>query len=337
MTPGTDPSAPPAARFNIVAIGGGTGLAALLSGLKRCVGREIAELAAIVAVTDDGGSSGRLRRDFGVPPPGDIRNCLVALADDEDLLARVFQFRFAGGEGLTGHSFGNLFLAALTELTGDFHEAILTAERILSVRGRILPATLADLALRGPGRSGTVFAGESAIGRAGEPLERIELVPAAPPAFPPAIAAIAAADLVLLGPGSLYTSVLPNLLIPEIRAALAATPATVALVMNLMTQPGETDGMDALGHFAAIERHAGPGAIDAVLAHHGGFGEERLAAYRKEGAAPVENDRERLARRGVELLEADLAASTGLVRHDPAKLARAIVALARRGAGAIAR
>ena len=311
----------------MVAVGGGTGLAALLSGLKQRVGREIADLAAIVAVTDDGGSSGRLRRDFGVLPPGDIRNNLAALADDTDLLTRLFQYRFGAGEGLSGHSFGNLFLAALTELTGDFPQAILTAERILSVRGRILPATLASVTLRGHGVSGRVYEGETLVGRSGERLARIELVPADPPAWEPALAAIAAADLVLLGPGSLYTSILPNLLLADLARALAETSARVVLVLNLMTQPGETDGLGALDHLVAIEAHAGAGLVDAVLVPAGAIPAARLAAYRREGAEPVAVDRAALAARGVEVVAADLLAAEGLVRHDPDKLAAAAVAL----------
>lgn len=316
----------------MVALGGGTGLAALLSGLKRRVGAEIADLAGIVAVTDDGGSSGRLRRDMGLLPPGDVRNCLVALADDEDLLARLFQFRFEAGEGLSGHSFGNLFLAALTEITGDFPQAILTAEKILSVRGRILPATLADLALRATTVAGRVVEGESAIGRAGERLARVELVPAAPPAYPPALAALERADLVLLGPGSLYTSILPNLLLPQVRAALVASRAPVVLVLNLMTQPGETDGLDAVAHLDALEAHVGPGVIDTLLVHDRAIPENRLAPYRAEGAAPVAVDAGALAHRGIRLERADLLAPRGLVRHDPDRLAAAALALAARRA-----
>jgi uncharacterized cofD-like protein len=322
-------ASPPAARGDrgarVVAIGGGTGLAALLSGLKHRVGRELEDLAAVVAVTDDGGSSGRLRRELGLPPPGDIRNCIAALADDTDLLTRLFQFRFAAGEGLTGHSFGNLFLAALTELTGDFPQAILTAERILSVRGRILPATLASVALRGHTVAGRTLEGESLIGQAHEPIRRIELVPSDPPAYPPALAAIAAADLVLLGPGSLYTSILPNLLIPELTAALAAAPAPVVLVLNLMTQPGETDGLDALAHVDAIESHLGVGLLDAVLAHDGELAPERLAPYRAEGALPLLPDGGELSRRGIALVTAPLATASGLVRHDPDRLAAAVL------------
>lgn len=280
-----------------------------------------------MAVSDDGGSSGRLRRDLGLPPPGDIRNCLVALADDEHLLARLFQHRFGGGEGLSGHSFGNLFLAALTEITGDFAQAILTAERILSVKGTILPATLENVALVGTTRGGRRLEGESAIGRAGEPIERVELDPTSPPAYPPAVTALERADLVLLGPGSLYTSILPNLLLPEIRDALARRRGPSALVLNLMTQPGETDGLDALAHLEAIERHVGPGLVDVVVAHRGEVGADRLAAYRAEGAEPVAVDREALEARGCRVEEAELVAAEGLVRHDPERLASALLGL----------
>ena len=209
--------------LRVVAIGGGSGLAVLLRGLKLHVGEAVSELTAVVTVSDDGGSSGRLRRDFGVPPPGDIRNCIAALADDEALLSRLFQYRFVGGEGLAGHSFGNLLLTALTGITGDFYQAILTAESILSVRGRILPATLTDVRLSATGESGEIYRGESAIGASGEPIETLTMEPAAAVAFPAAVQAIAEADLILLGPGSLYTSIVPNFLIPGIRRAVRAS------------------------------------------------------------------------------------------------------------------
>lgn len=314
----------------VTAIGGGTGLAALLRGLKRQLGDAgLDHLQAVVTVADDGGSSGRLRRDFGVPAPGDIRNCLAALADDEDLLTRLFQFRFAAGEGLTGHPFGNLFLAALTEMTGDFHRAILTAERILSVRGRILPATVASLALRGHATSGKIYEGESAVGRADERLELVELVPADPPAFPPAVRAIREADLVLVGPGSLFTSILPNLLIGEIREALRARRGRAVLVQNLMTQPGETLGLSGAEHLEVLARHVGSGLLDAVLVHDQPLPAERLAPYHLEGAVPVTLDQAAAARHGVELVSADLLAESGLIRHDSDKLARAALAIHR--------
>lgn len=317
--------------MSLTTLGGGTGLGNLLRGLKHHVGGEIAELTAVVAVTDDGGSSGRLRRDFGVLPPGDIRSCIVALADDEDLIARLFQYRFGNGEGLSGHSFGNLFLAALSGITGDFYQAILTAESVLSVRGRILPATLTDLHLRAIGQSGRAYDGESAIGNSGEPLQELRVEPAAPEAFPPAAEAIREADLVLLGPGSLYTSVITNLLIPGIAEAVHASRGSVVLPMNLMTQPGETGGMDALAHLDAIERYGGEGIVDVVLVNSNDIPAERLPAYQEEGSEPVLVESQALEQRGIEVVASDLLAEGPLVRHDPAKLSRAILELLRRG------
>ena len=321
--------------LKITALGGGSGLAVLLRGLKHEVAHRD-QLTAVVTVSDDGGSSGRLRRELGVLPPGDIRNCIVALADDEDLLARLFQYRFPTGNGLSGHSFGNLFLTALTGVTGDFYQAILTAEQILSVRGRILPATLQDVRLYGAGQSGRVYEGESAVGRSGERLAKLRLEPAAAPAFPPAVRAIEEADLLVLGPGSLYTSIIPNLLIPGIRAAIERSPAPTVLVMNLMTQPGETDGMTAVEHLEAIEQLAGSGLVDVVLLSEERPPDPLLARYAELGSARIEVDRDVLRGHDVELVECDLLVhdkddlGEGLVRHDPAKLARAVVGLAGR-------
>lgn len=311
----------------ILAIGGGTGLAVLLRGLKAHVGGRIADLQAVVTVTDDGGSSGRLRRELGVLPPGDIRNCLVALADDEDLLARLFQYRFAGGQGLAGHSFGNLLLTALTGITGDFYQAVLTAESILSVRGRILPATLTDVRLVGRGVSGKEFQGESQIGLSGEPLQQIELIPSQVPAFEPAVEAVEQADLILLGPGSLYTSILPNLLIPGIRSAILRSSAPVVLLMNLMTQPGETDSMSGLQHFEAVERHTEAGLIDCVLVNQTPIAAKRLRHYAETGSVPVTLSSQELAERSVKTVEADLIAEDELIRHEPAKLSQAALSL----------
>ncbi len=317
-----------------MAIGGGTGLSALLRGLKHHVGTErLRQLTGVVTVTDDGGSSGRLRREFGVLPPGDIRNCIAALADDEDLLTRLFQYRFPNGGGLLGHSFGNLFLTALTGITGDFHQAILTAESVLSVRGKIFPATLTDVRLRGRGVSGQIYEGESAIGLSGEELAAVELDPGNPPAFPPAVAALEQADLVLLGPGSLYTSILPNLLIPGIRQALIKTRARVVLLLNLMTQPGETDGMMGIDHLRALVRHAGAGIVDAVLVNSTPIPASLIAHYAETGSEPVAVDRAALEAMGVEVHEAGLLAADGdLIRHDPEKLAAAVLALTGVGA-----
>lgn len=311
-----------------MAIGGGTGLSTLLRGLKHHVGRGVGELRGVVTVSDDGGSSGRLRRELGVLPPGDIRNCICALADDEDLLARLFQYRFAGGDGLADHSFGNLFLTALTDITGDFYQAILTAETILSVRGRILPATLTDLRLRARGRSGQVYEGESAVGASGERLAELAIVPAAPPAFPAAVRALTGADLVILGPGSLYTSVLPNLLIPGIRDAIRGSSARVVLPLNLMTQPGETDGMSGPEHLDAIAAHVGAGLVHTVLVNDAPLPDAPLGLYEASGSVPVEVDVQGLRARGVEVVSQDLLAAGPLIRHDPSKLSAAVVALA---------
>jgi uncharacterized cofD-like protein len=314
---------------DLVAVGGGTGLSVLLRGLKRHAGGErLRKLTGVVTVTDDGGSSGRLRREFGVLPPGDIRNCLVALADDEDLLARLFQYRFPNGGGLVGHSFGNLFLTALTGITGDFHQAILTAESVLSVRGKIYPATLHDVRLRGRGVSGAVYEGESAVGGSGEEIAAIELDPATPPPFSPAVAALERADLILLGPGSLYTSILPNLLIPGIRQAVVRSGAPVVLLLNLMTQPGETDGMMGADHLRAFERHAGRGLVHTVLANSTPIPEPLLGHYAATGSQPVAVEREVLEGMDLEVCEADLLAAGDLIRHDPDKLAQAVLDLA---------
>ena len=312
-----------------MAIGGGTGLSALLRGLKHHVGTaRLRQLTGVVTVTDDGGSSGRLRREFGVLPPGDIRNCIAALADDEDLLTRLFQYRFPNGGGLLGHSFGNLFLTALTGITGDFHQAILTAESVLSVRGKIFPATLMDVRLRARGVSGRVYEGESEVGLSGEELAAVELDPPAPPAFAPAVGALEGADLILLGPGSLYTSILPNLLIPGIRQAVAKAQGRVVLLLNLMTQPGETDGMMGIDHVRALERHIGRGIIDAVLVNSAPIPGPLLTHYAETNSEPVACDRAALEGLGLEVIAADLLATDDdLIRHDPEKLARAVLEL----------
>lgn len=322
------------ANPSLVAVGGGSGLSVLLRGLKHFYpgpGR-LSGLKAVVTMSDDGGSSGILRRELGVLPPGDIRNCIVALADDEDRLARLFQYRFPSGNGLSGHSFGNLFLTALTGVTGDFYQAILTAESILSVRGGILPATLRDVRLRGVGVSGKVYEGESAVGTSGEKLTSLQLVPCGVPAFPNAVDALEEADLIVLGPGSLYTSILPNLLITGIREAIKRSQATVVLIVNLMTQPGETDRMTALEHLDALAEHVGERLADVVLVNSARPSARLLRNYADSGAELVEIDAQGLASRGVEVIQRDLLDSSDeLIRHAPAKLAAAVMELAARG------
>src|SRR6202007_2524888 len=253
--------------FRVVALGGGTGLSTLLRGLKELVirrgdehatsERPIADLAAIVTVTDDGGSSGRLRRENRILPPGDIRNCMVALAKDEALLSRLFQYRFQAGRGLIGHNFGNLFLAALTHVTGDFAEAVRVSSKVLAIRGRIFPSTISNVHLVATLTNGKRIQGETSISRSKIPIRKIELRPRGARPLPKAIEAIEEADLILMGPGSLYTSVIPNLLIPEIAHAIVRSRAPRVYIANLMTQPGETTHYTLSQHLRAIENHVG--------------------------------------------------------------------------------
>ena len=307
----------------IVAIGGGTGLSVLLSGLKR----HTTNLTAVVTVADDGGSSGLLRRSLGTLPPGDIRSCLVALADDESLMSRLFQYRFPEDGGLQGHSFGNLFVAALADVTGDFERAVQESTAVLKVRGRVLPATLESVTLHAELEGGERVAGESTITAHQRLPLRVWLEPGRPRAVPLALEALAAADLVVLGPGSVYTSIVPNLLIPEVREALKATRARVVYVCNVMTQPGETDDHSAADHVRALSRHGVAGMIDVVLVNDTPVSEELAAAYRAEGAAPVAVDDRELAALGVRVVHASLAHEGDFFRHDAARLADAVLRL----------
>ena len=308
----------------IVAVGGGTGLSALLSGLKE----HSSNLTAVVTVADDGGSSGLLRRGLGVLPPGDIRNCLVALADDESLMSRLFQYRFPEEGGLQGHSFGNLFVAALADVTGDFERAVRESTRVLKVRGRVLPATLENVTLHAELRSGERVEGESTITASDHLPLRVWLEPAAPRGLAQAVEAIVAADLVVLGPGSVFTSILPNLLIPEVREAVRRTPARVVYVCNVMTQPGETDGFTAADHLRALYHHGMTGLIDDVVVSDTRVTGELAATYRREGAVPVAADDDALEALGVRVVHGDLTALGDVVRHDPAGLAVALLPLA---------
>ena len=307
-------------RPRIAALGGGTGLSSLLRGLKRSA----LDITAIVTVADDGGSSGRLRRELGVLPPGDIRNCLVALAEDESLMGRLFQHRFAGGD-LSGHSFGNLFLAALTDLTGNFDLAIQECSRVLKIRGSVLPSTLAQISLWAERDDGRAVCGESAITSGEGPCRRVWLEPE-PPAHRPALEAIADADLVLLGPGSLFTSVLPHLAVPELVDAVASAPGLRAYLCNVMTQPGETDGFDAVDHLEKV-MEASRGSVDLVLVHEGPLDPVAAAAYAAQGQEPVRADRERLGALGVRVIARDFAEEGRMVRHSPEALAAALMDL----------
>ena len=313
---------------NVVAIGGGTGLATLLSGLKRYS----SNITAIVTVADDGGSSGVLRREFGVQPPGDIRNCLAALAREEPLLTRLFQYRFKSGSGLEGHSFGNLFLTALTAITGSLESAITASSRVLAVQGQVVPATNADVRLWAELENGDRIEGESCIGRAPSPIVRLGCTPERPPALPRAIEAIANAELIVLGPGSLYTSLLPNLLVPELVQAISRSKAPRLYICNLMTQPGETDGLDVAGHLRAIEAQLASLGIDqrlftAVLAQEDLGRSPLLKIYRQHGAEPVTCDARHLRKQGYQVMQAPLqgARPTATLRHDPRSVALAVM------------
>ncbi|MEC4986454.1 MAG: YvcK family protein [Oscillatoria sp. PMC 1068.18] len=308
----------------IVAIGGGTGLSSLLRGLKEYS----ANITAIVTVADDGGSSGRLRREIGVLPPGDLRNCVAALADEEKLLTELFQYRFKAGDGLTGHSFGNLFLTAMSEITGDIEQAIAASSKVLAVRGRVLPATLSDVCLWANLADGRRIEGESKISEAKGKITRIGCLPANPPALPAALKAIAEADYIILGPGSLYTSVIPNLLVPQIREAIAKSKAPRIYVCNIMTQPGETDGFSVSDHIRAIDDICGQKLFDAVVVNRRVPCAQALIRYAQEDSHPVFFDREEVVKLGrrivlTNVMDEDL--ETGYVRHDPHRLAQVLL------------
>ena len=326
--------------LRIVSIGGGTGLSTLLKGLKkyvpqagfpRAAGDPAVEISAIVTVTDDGGSSGRLRRELEMLPPGDIRNCMVALAEDESLLSRLFQYRFAAGKGLKGHSFGNLFLAVLSQITGDFPRAVQLSSEVLAICGRIYPSTSSDVRLRGHLVNGKVVDGETRISRSAVRIERIEVLPGNCKPIPAALAAIRAADLITLGPGSLYTSIVPNLLVKGTARAIAQSSALKACFVNLMWQPGETTGLSAADHVSAIERHAGRHLVDVAVVNTAPIPEERLSLYKSKAANPVEIDMRRLMAMGVQVLARPLLAQGEKVRHDPDLTAAVAIDLARRG------
>ena len=315
---------------NIVAIGGGTGLSTLLKGLKNYS----SNISAIVTVTDDGGSSGILRKQLGVQPPGDIRNCLAALSNEEPTLTRLFQYRFSGGGGLEGHSFGNLFLSALTTITGSLEKAVQASSQVLSVQGQVIPATGIDVMLWAELEDGEKIFGESLIGKSVKPISRIGCLPENPPALKNAIEAIKEADLIVLGPGSLYTSLLPNLLVPEIVEELLKNNSPKIYISNLMTQPGETDGLDVYQHIKSIEKQlfnfgVNTRIFNAILSQGEFEGSSLIDYYRSRGAEPVICNKKRLVSEGYHVLQAPLYSKriTPTLRHDYRRLARAVMYL----------
>ncbi|MGH9585090.1 MAG: gluconeogenesis factor YvcK family protein, partial [Bryobacteraceae bacterium] len=331
------------APLRIVSIGGGTGLSTLLSGLKRHArgsrnapvpGKPVLDLAAVVTVTDDGGSSGRLRREFDILPPGDIRNCMAALSEDEDLLSQLFQHRFANGRGLKGHSFGNLFLTAMHQITGDFAHAVKLSSEILAIRGRIFPATSANVILEAVLADGTVVRGESKISKSRQPIQQIRLQPRECQPLREALDAIAGADLITLGPGSLYTSVIPNLLVKGIAQAIEASPAMKVYFVNLMWQPGETIDFSASRHIEAIHAHAKRKLLDCAVVNTAPIPETLKRVYARAHVKPVENDFSRLEALRVRVVTADLlgdpAVAPRKIRHNTAGLAEVVLDLASR-------
>lgn len=303
----------------IVALGGGTGLPSVLRGLKNYT----SNLTAIVTVADDGGSSGRLRGDLGMLPPGDIRNCMIALADTEPLMERLFQHRFESGE-LAGHNFGNLFLAAMEQVVGDFVTGLGESSRVLAVRGTVLPATLDNVTLNAKLSDGQVIQGESQIGHAPIPIQKIWMDPPDATPLVEAIDAINAADMIILGPGSLYTSVLPNLLVAPIATAIRQSKALKVYVSNVMTQPGETDHFTVIDHVTALQQHVGVGLIDVVLVNNEPIPDRVRERYRRQGAEPVGIPED--TRLGpILVVPEDLLSVDTVVRHDPEKLARSLL------------
>lgn len=331
----------------VVAVGGGTGLPNVLRGLRPLLysndpGQGTPprdRLVAIVATSDDGGSSGKLRAEFNVVPPGDIRNCLAALSDNHALIADIFQYRFGSGDGLNGHAIGNLVLTALADVTNDFARAVELAARVIGARGTVLPATRDMVTLVAEFEDGRIVSGETAISAGGGRIRQLSLIPDRPRCLPDSCEALLKADVIVIGPGSLYTSILPPLLVPELRDALHRTQATRIFVANLMTEPGETDDYSALDEVLALERHLGAQLIDCVVYNTSPMADALVRTYAERGARPVITGQFELAaleRLGIRAIGVPLASEhpAGKIRHHPDRLAAALMAIAHRKLGA---
>lgn len=305
----------------VTVVGGGHGLSVLLRGIKEAT----TNVTAVVTVADDGGSSGRLREELGIIPPGDLRNCLVALADTEPLMEKLFQHRFGGSSELAGHSFGNLFIAAMTEVTGDVEKALRESSKVLAVKAQVLPASTAHVRLDAIMEDGTLVQGESKIPEVKKRIHRVQLFPKKVKPVQSALDALKNADAVVLGPGSLYTSIMPNLLIEGMAETLCKSKAVKIYICNVMTQPGETDGYTASMHVKAILDHAGRDAIDFVLVNSAPISPDMQEFYAKKGAYPVEVDEDELNALGVGFFKADIISETDVLHHDPDKLSRAVM------------
>lgn len=305
----------------ITVVGGGHGLSVLLRGIKQAT----SNVTAVVTVADDGGSSGRLRQDLGMIPPGDLRNCLVALADTEPLMEKLFQHRFEGSSELSGHSFGNLFIAAMTQVTGDVETALKESSKVLAVKGQVLPASKEFVRLDAIMEDGTVVCGESQIPEAHKKIHRVKLYPEHAEAVQSSLDAIRNAEAIVLGPGSLYTSVIPNLLVEGIGDAICRSKAVKIYICNVMTQPGETDGYTASMHVKAIMDHAGRNAVDYVIVNSTPVPEDLKRKYAETGAYPVVVDDDALNQLGVGIIKADLITSKDAIHHDPKKLCDSVM------------
>ena len=314
---------------HIAVIGGGHGLSNMLRGLKQYT----ENISAVVTVADDGGGSGMLRQDLGMPPPGDIRNCMEALANTEPLMSELMHYRFTDGS-LAGQSFGNLFLAALNGISPSFDVAVSRMSQVLALTGRVLPVTTADVQLEAEFENGATVVGESKIFYCKKQedcrIRRVHLVPENPKALPEAVAAIRDADMVVLGPGSLYTSIIPNLLVDGVAEAIAKSRALKILVMNIMTQDGESDGYTGADHVRALLHHGAPGIIDVCIANNAVIGEAILAPYRQEGVEQLRLEREEIEAMGIQVEEYPMATGERYIRHDTYALASAIMEVYRR-------
>ena len=318
----------------LVAIGGGTGLSTLLAGLKQLVGKRneglwLESLSAIVTVSDDGGSSGRLREELQMLPPGDIRNCMIALSEDSSLLSRLFRYRFRGDGELGGHSFGNLFLAALSEVTGDFTEAVRLSSEVLASKGHIYPATISDVRLVAELEDGTVVRGETQISASRAPIRRLHLEPEQCLPLPEVLKAIRVADVITVGPGSLYTSILPNLLVSRVAPAIGESRTTKIFVSNLMTQPGETDGYTARQHIETVKKYAPEIHFDFVVVNDRRISDEQAERYAAEDAYQIGIDddvMDTVLDRSTKVIRADLLDEGEKVRHNSDRLARVVIA-----------
>ncbi|WP_156855732.1 YvcK family protein [Oceanobacillus sp. AG] len=308
----------------VVVIGGGTGMPVLLRGLKNLP----IDLIAIVTVADDGGSTGRLRDEMAIPAPGDIRNVIAALSDAEPMLVELFQHRFEVGNGLSGHSLGNLLLAAMTSVTGDFYDGIKEISRVLNVKGTIYPISTENLSLHAKMKDGTIVSGESNIPLSNKGIDHVFISPEPVKPFSHAVQAIVEADLVVIGPGSLYTSIMPNLIVPSVQEALEQTKAKIVYVCNLMTQAGETTGYTASDHVEAINRHIGKGIVDAIVVHNEPIKDTIKEKYAEENAEPVIYDTDKLLAFGLEIIEGDIINKDHpALRHDTDKIAKLLYSL----------